>query len=104
MKTVVRTLIAEWLIVSTLISTCFLVDPFYWGYKYPQMRLAIQTIFFPREYDENVERWLIGVGRARLRTEHPGSAVVEDTMFGDSTYLCKYIDADGNMQTYNTII
>lgn len=96
-KTVIRTLIYQTLIIWTSFSVGFLMNPEYWGNRAPIVHQSMRHIFWPIEYNEQVEDFCMKIGRSRVffetSTNYPGFTnleIVEDKMSSDEWYKAKY--------------
>jgi len=109
-KTVTRTLVYQLLIIGTSFSIGFLINPEYWGNRAPIVNRSIKHIFWPIEYNSQVEDFCIKIGRSRIffetSTEYPGFTdlkILEDGMSSDEWYFAKYEfkDNQGNLIRIN---
>ena len=109
-KTVARTLVYQLLIIWTSFSIGFLMNPEYWGNRAPVVNRSIKHIFWPIEYNSQVEDFCIKIGRSRIffetSTEYPGFTdlkILEDGMNSDEWYFAKYEfkDNQGNLIRVN---
>jgi hypothetical protein len=112
-KTVVRTLLYQFLFLFAGLSIGFIAHANYWGNRAPIIERSVQHIFFPIEYNKYVEDFIIDTGRKRLFFETiyefnnqlpelfeivKGSEYIE----GEEWYCCEYqyVDEDGNLDVY----
>jgi len=93
-KTIARTLVYQTLLLWTGFSIGFMLNPEYWGNRAPLVQRSIKNIFYPIEYDQNVENFLLDVGRSRIFFGLPeGSSnlrIIDDSMINDETYIANY--------------
>ena len=96
-KTVARTLVYQLLLIWSGFSVGFIINPEYWGNRAPLVERSIKHIFWPIEYNENVEDFLFSIGRSRiyfeLETYEPGFyglKILEESMASDEYYTAKY--------------
>ena len=68
-KTIIRTLIYQYLGLLVGLSIGFICAPNYWGVRVPVFERSIRNIFYPIEFNNQVEDFLIDVGRGRLWSE-----------------------------------
>lgn len=110
-KTVTRTLLYQFLLLFIGISVGFIANAEYVGYKSVILQRSFQHIFFPVRYDENVEKFVISLGRARLALlvfDDPfadvSSIISEEHVWGEEFYDALYRDpADaGKIKPYQT--
>ena len=111
-KTSVRFVVYQALLLFAAGSTVFLMNPIYWGNRAPVLEQSYSHIFNPIEYDENVERFVKNIGRTRLyfeiTTEFLGVPnlfeIVEDSEYvvNEEWYNCEYqyVDNDGVLGIY----
>jgi len=110
-RVIARTIFYQFLILFVGVSIGFLIRPEYWGNRAPVIEQSVKHIFFPIEYNEKVESFLIDVGRARLRGQTlarfnnqipklyeiiKGSERIQD----EERYHCEfqYLDSTGEIQ------
>ena len=109
-KTVIRTIIYQILLLWTGFSIGFMINPEYWGNRAPLVQRSIKNIFYPVEYDEEVEAFLLDVGRSRIFFGlPPGSTnlkIIDDSMISDERYSAKYSynDPNGNIVVVDNYI
>ena len=96
-KTVIRTLFYQVLTLWAGFSIGFMLNPEYWGNRAPLVQRSLGHIFWPKQYDKNVEEFCMNIGRSRIffetSTECPGFTdlkVLEDRMESDEWYSAKY--------------
>ena len=68
-KTVIRTIFYQFLLVFIGLSIGFIIAPNYWGNKAPIIERSVNHIFFPLEYNDQLELSLMDFGKFRLWTE-----------------------------------
>jgi len=104
--TVMRTLFYQVLILWAGFSIGFMINPEYWGNRAPLVQRSIKHIFWPIEYNENVEEFLLTIGRSRiyfeLEASEPGFyglKILEEKMESDEYYFAeyKYTNIDGDV-------
>jgi len=93
-KTILRTIVYQLLLLFTGLSIGFIVHANYWGNRAPLIKQSLKNIFYPIEYDERVEKFLINIGRSRIfYSLPPGShdlKFIEDGMNSDEQYVANY--------------
>lgn len=114
-KIVIRTVFYQFLIIFIALSLGFISAPVYWGNRAPVINRSVEHIFFPIEYDEQVEQFIIKIGRSRLYYETVtefGSLpelfeIVKDSEWieAEERYHCEYqyIDKSGNLDVYKYV-
>ena len=65
-KTVVRTLVYQLLLVFVGLTIGFYIHSEYWGEKAPLIQRSIKNIFYPLKYSDKLELALMKIGRDRL--------------------------------------
>jgi hypothetical protein len=105
-KTVARTLTYQSLALFTFLSVIFIMQPRYWGNRAPVIERSVNHIFYPVEYSESVEEYLLDIGRKRLFYEFVtdnGSLpelfeIIKDSEYieGEEWYHCEYQYVDKN--------
>lgn len=104
-KTIVRTLVYQLLLLWAGFSVGFMLNPEYWGNRAPIVHQSMRNIFWPIEYNEKVEKFLLEVGRSRiffsLDEDCKSLRILEDRMDSDEWYAAKYefIDSNGQLVT-----
>ena len=111
-KTVIRTLLYQYLALFIGISVGFMLNPNYWGNRAPIIERSVKHIFYPIEYNEDVEEFILDVGRKRLFyesvTEHGNLPklfeIVKDSEYieGEEWYHCQYqyVDENGTLDIH----
>jgi hypothetical protein len=99
-KTVVRTLFYQFLLIFAGLSVGFIAHANYWGNRTPIIERSVEHIFYPIEYNEKVESFLIDIGRKRLFFELIGEnntppeffEIIKNSEFieGEEWYHCEY--------------
>jgi hypothetical protein len=110
-RVIARTIFYQLLALFIGVSLGFLVRPEYWGNRAPVIEQSVKNIFFPIEYNEKVEAFLIDVGRARLHYEILARfnndipklcEIVKDSEYiqDEERYHCEfqYLDSNGEIQ------
>lgn len=97
MKIFLRTLVYQFLLLFVGVAIGFIGNAEYIGWKSAIIERSIQNIFFPIEYDENVERYVLETGRMRLYTtingnpyNNSGVKVLDEMVWGEEFYICLY--------------
>ena len=114
-RVIARTIFYQLLALFIGISLGFLVRPEYWGNRAPIIQRSVRHIFFPIEYNEDIEGFIISIGRSRLFYEIvtelgnvpklfeivKGSEWVE----GEERYRCEYqyVDEKGNLDVHKYV-
>jgi hypothetical protein len=110
-KTITRTLVYQFLLIFTSVSVGFIANAEYVGWKSMLISRSFQHIFFPVKYDENVEQFVLDLGRMRLATAlfgHPyadvSAVISEERVWGEEFYDALYRDPnnDGKIEFYQT--
>lgn len=93
-QTVIRTIVYQILLLWTGFSIGFMINPEYWGNRVPLVQRSIKNIFYPIEYDQNVENFLLDIGRSRIFFGLPEGAsalrIIDDAMISDEQYMANY--------------
>lgn len=117
-KTIIRTLTYQFLLLFTGLSIGFIAHANYWGNRAPIIERSVKHIFYPMEYNEYVEDFLIDIGRKRLfyetLSEFDGRLpelfeIIKDSehIEGEEWYVCEYqyVGEDGlDIHEYRTRI
>jgi hypothetical protein len=112
-KTSIRFVVYQILLIFTVLSIFFLVNPIYWGNRAPIIGLSYQHIFYPIKYDERVENFVMKIGRTRLYFEIEtqekgipnlfeiieGSEYVENEQWYNCEY--QYVNKNGKLDVYS---
>lgn len=103
-KIVIRTLFYQLLLICILFSSLFILNPSWFGKKYVLVERSIYNIFFPVEYDQDVEDYVKLMGSLRIWTElnYPsGFKVIEDRIVNKEFYkaIVTYLDSSGQTKT-----
>lgn len=102
-KTVARTLVYQLLLLWAGFSIGFMLNPEYWGNRAPIVHRSMRNIFWPIEYNDEVEKFLLEVGRSRiffsLDEGCKNLKILEDKMDSDEWYAAKYefVDPKGKL-------
>lgn len=111
-KTVLRTLMYQYLILFTGLSIGFIYYANYWGNRAPIIERSVKHIFYPIEYNEDIEEFILDIGRKRLFyesvTEHGNLPelfeIVKDSEYieGEEWYHCEYqyVDENGTLDIH----
>lgn len=99
-KIIARTLFYQLLFICIVSSSLFILNPSWFGKKYVLIERSMYNIFFPVEYNEDVEDYVRFMGSLRIWTElnYPaGFKVLEDRIINKEFYkaIVSYIDSDG---------
>jgi hypothetical protein len=99
-KTVIRTIMYQILILFTGLSIGFISHANYWGNRAPIIEKSVKNIFYPMEYNENIEEFLLDIGRKRLFFENIAEhgnlpelfEIIKDSEYieGEEWYHCEY--------------
>lgn len=93
-KTIIRTLFYQALLLWAGFSIGFMLNPEYWGNRAPLVQRSIKNIFYPLEYDQDVENFLLDIGRCRIFFGLPEGAselrIIQDSMVSDEKYVATY--------------
>lgn len=99
-KTVIRTLLYQYLGLFVGISIGFMLNAEYLGNRTPLIERSFKNIFYPVEYNQKVKDFLIDVGRSRIFFSLPyGSTnlnIIDDKMISDEQYFAKFSYNDPN--------
>lgn len=101
-KTVIRTLIYQYLGLFVGISVGFMLNAEYVGNRAPLIQRSFKNIFYPVEYNQDVENFLVDVGRSRIFFSLPEGCknlnIIDDRMISDERYFAifSYDDPNGN--------
>ena len=112
-KTSVRFVVYQALLLFATASIIFLMNPIYWGNRSGVIGQSYNNIFHPVKYDDDVESFVIKIGRARLFFETtaacngtpelfeiiPGSERVQN----EEWYICEYqyVNKEGKLDVYD---
>lgn len=114
-KIIARTIFYQFLILFTGVSIGFIYQPQYWGNRAPIIERSVKHIFFPIEYDKDVEKFVIKIGRSRLYYETVTKfnglpelfEIVKDSEWveGEERYHCEYqyVDEGGNLDVHKYV-
>jgi hypothetical protein len=99
-KIVLRSIFYHWFALFIGISIGFIANSEWVGDKYAIVERSVRNIFFPIQYDENIEAFVKQAGKVRLWSslECPEDFVVlDDLVKGEEFYwaLYKYKDKNG---------
>lgn len=100
-KTVARTLFYQYLGLFIGISLGFIFAPNYWGSKAPVLERSIQNIFYPIEYNDNVQMFLMDIGKSRLWVElddPPNLTFYNSKIIAEEWFETDYSYTDKNSQ------
>ena len=105
-RTIIRTLFYQYFILFVGIAAGFIANAEYVGWKSVIAVRSFNNIFYPIKYDENVEKFVIGLGRARLATTlfgHPyvdlTDIITEERVWGEEYYDALYRVPDAEEET-----
>lgn len=111
MKTVIRTLFYQFFLLYIGISVGFIANAEYIGWKSAIVSKSVQHIFFPIKYDQQVENFVLNMGRMRLATKLFGSpfadltgVISDERVWGEEYYDALYHDPENNdeIELYQT--
>lgn len=96
-KVIIRSILYPWFILFTGICFGFICNSEYVGEKAVVIERSINNIFFPVEYDENIEQYVKWMGSNRIHSElsYPHDfQVLEEVVKGEEYYwaIVKYTD------------
>lgn len=101
-KTVIRTLVYQYLGLFIGISIGFMLNAEYVGNRAPLVERSFKNIFYPVEYNQEVENFLVDVGRSRIFFSLPNGStnlkIIDDRMISDEQYFAKFSYNDPNGQ------
>jgi hypothetical protein len=93
-KTVIRTIMYQLLILFTGLSIGFISHATYWGKKAPLIHRSFNNIFYPIEYNDEVKKMIMNIGRLRIFFTLPDGAtdfkINQDDMRSDEHYIANY--------------
>ena len=111
-KIIARTVFYQFLALFVGISIGFLYQPQYWGNRAPLIQRSVKHIFFPIKYTEEVEQFILKIGRSRLYYETVAEfdclpqlfEIIKDSerIEDEERYRCEYqyVDEDGNLDVH----
>lgn len=98
-KTIIRTLFYQFLILFVGVSVGFIANAEYVGWKSAIVAKSYRHIFFPVQFDDRVEAFVQELGRMRLSqqlTGHPfgdlSDVIVDERVWGEEYYDALYKD------------
>ena len=99
-KIIIRSIFYHWLFLFIGISIGVISNSEWVGYKYILIERSIRNIFFPIEYNQEVENYIKEAGKMRLWSQlgcPQDFEVIDDLVKGEEFYwaLCKYTDKNG---------
>lgn len=92
-KIIIRSIFYHWLILFIGISIGFMVNSELVGYKYAIIQRSIKNIFFPVEYNEEIENFVKEMGRMRTWVDlncPKDFTIIDENVIGQEFYWCKY--------------
>lgn len=103
LKIIARTLFYQLLFICILFSSLFLLNPSWFGKKYILIERSIYNIFFPIEYNQNVENYVKDMGSLKIWIElnYPEKfKVVDDAVVNKEFYwaIVSYVDTNGQQK------
>lgn len=101
-KAVVRTVFYQFFLIFIGLVVGFIAAPSYWGNKAPIIERSVRNIFFPLEYNQNVEQHVMEFGKYRLWVEldcPPNLTCFNSKVINEEWYETDYSyeDADKNI-------
>ena len=99
-KIVLRSIFYHWFALFIGISIGFIANSEWVGDKYAIVERSVRNIFFPIQYDENIEAFVKQAGKVRLWSSlgcPEDFVVLDDLVKGEEFYwaLYKYKDKNG---------
>ena len=96
-KVIIRSILYPWFVLFAGICLGFICNSEYVGEKAVVIERSINHIFFPIEYDENIESYVKWMGRNRIHSElgYPEDfQILEDVVKGEEYYwaIARYTD------------
>ncbi len=98
-KIIIRSIFYHWLILFIGISIGFIGNSEWVGYKYVLVERSIRNIFFPIQYNENVEYFVKETGKLKLWSslECPSDLeILDDMVKGEEYYWALYTYTNKN--------
>lgn len=111
-KTTVRMLVYQVLILFAGVSLTFIMNPVYWGNRSGVVARSYNNIFHPIKYDSKVEEFIKKMGRTRLFFEICQNEGYQPDLFeilpdsekiiNEEWYMCEYqyVNRDGILDVY----
>jgi hypothetical protein len=101
-KVILRSLIYPWFILFAGFSIGFICNSEWVGTKYVIVERSIRNIFFPLEYNPEIESHIKQIGAMRVWSELECPSefeVLEDIVKGEEFYwvICQYKDKNGKI-------
>lgn len=103
-KTVFRTIFYQFFLLFIGLSVGFIINAEWVGIKSLIIERSINNIFFPIEYNEQMERWIKGWGSYKiymLKNQPLEFEIVDENIYyNEEWYWCryKYKDKNGNIK------
>lgn len=102
MKTVLRTIFYQFLVLFIGVSIGFIINAEWIGWNSHPIKKSINNILFPVEFDEKTCQKIKNYGKIKIYNieQYPKKfRVLEDAIFGEEFYVCKfeYEDESGKM-------
>ena len=99
-KIIIRSIVYHWLVLFIGISIGFIANSEWVGYKYVIVERSIRNIFFPIEYNQDVENYIRNQGRLKLWSQlgcPQDLEIIDDLIKGEEFYwaICTYTDKNG---------
>jgi len=99
-KIVLRSLIYPWFILLIGFSIGFICNSEWVGYKYVLIERSINNIFFPLQYNDQIENYIKEMGKLKIWAEvgcPEEFTILEDVVKGQEFYwaIYKYKDKHG---------
>ena len=99
-KIIIRSIFYHWFILFVGISIGVISNSEWVGYKYVLIERSVRNIFFPIEYNQEVENYVKEQGKLKLWGQlgcPEDLEIVDDLVKGEEFYwaLCKYTDKNG---------
>lgn len=102
--TVLRTLFYQFFLLFVGLSIGFILNAEWCGIKGLLIKKSVDKIFFPIEYNEQMERWVKGWGAYKVyasKNYPDGFEIIDENIYhNEEWYWCrfKYVDKDKNIK------
>jgi len=106
-KIIIRSILYHWIVLLIGISIGFVANSEWAGYKYVLVERSIRNIFFPIEYNQEIENFVKEMGKMRTWVDlgcPPEFNVSNEKVIGEEFYSAKYdcVDRNGRKHSGNT--
>lgn len=105
-KIIVRSIFYQWFILFIGMSIGFIANSEWAGYKYVLLERSIRNIFFPIEYNEQMEKFVIEMGQMRTWIDLGCPKKLdffEEKVIGEEFYHARYECVDRNGKQHSGI-